>query len=254
VDNSLIKSSASCVLARMPKLYRALLETVGRRNTEKLAYLQLVKSGWTVFDVGANTGYYTILFSHLVGSKGHVHAFEPVPPTFNALSERLAVEGIFSNVRSNSKAVCDVDGQSVELVLPGDDHGQASLAIHASGSWKAKARTPFTVQSITLDKYAEANDVRGIDFLKIDVEGAELLVLRGARRILSRHRPLILLEFFEDWTRDFQYGAPDIIDLLVEMGYRFFYLDDFTVLQNPIQQLRTIGRSVNVICSPVKLC
>jgi FkbM family methyltransferase len=248
-----LKSYASCLLSRSPAVYRGLLRSLGRVNTEKFAYLTLLRSGQTVFDVGANTGYYTVLFSHIVGPNGRVHAFEAVPPTFAALSSRLVGERVFANVTPNAAAICDTAGQLVELTLPGDDHGQASLAAHTSGSWASSNRTSFQVESMTLDLYAETNGIRKVDFVKIDVEGAELLVLRGARSLLSRDKPTILLEFFEGWSRDFKYGAKELITLLADVGYSYFCLDDFTFLEDPVAQLANANRSVNVICSTARL-
>jgi hypothetical protein len=73
------------VLARVPRLYRRLVRLRRAPNAEKLVFLSAVRAGDTVFDVGANTGYYTVLFSHLVGRRGCVHGFEPVAPTMTYL-------------------------------------------------------------------------------------------------------------------------------------------------------------------------
>jgi predicted methyltransferase len=72
-------------LARRPRLYSELLRTLGRGSLEKRTFLRAIRSGDVVIDVGANEGYFTLLFSDIVGATGEVHAFEPAEPTFNVL-------------------------------------------------------------------------------------------------------------------------------------------------------------------------
>src|SRR5262245_22362277 len=94
-------------LARMPGLYARLVGLRRHPNLEKILYLRLIRRGDAVLDVGANTGYYTLLFSHLAGAHGRVHAFEPVPPTFALLSRNTRRA---DNVVLNDCAVSDTAG------------------------------------------------------------------------------------------------------------------------------------------------
>ena len=142
------RSTAEFLLARRPALYDALLRLRPGHDLDKRVFLRLVREGDVVFDVGANLGLYTLLFSHRTGRTGQVHAFEPAPPTFQALLCNLDREGRFRNVVANGVAVGAAAG-TASLYLPGDDHGQASLTgrpgapgRESRGSPSSRSRSP----------------------------------------------------------------------------------------------------------------
>jgi FkbM family methyltransferase len=191
-----------------------------------------------------------MLFSNIVGRRGKVHAFEPVPPTFDLLKKRYETEHIYSNVRLSRCIVCSEEGSELDIRVPGEDYGQASLTAHKSGSWaKDTDQKTYKCNTKALDCYVAEQNIQHVNFIKIDVEGAELLVLKGALATLSRYKPTMLLEFFEGWTRDFNYAAPELISLLKSVGYTYFYLDNLQALHEPISELAAKRHSVNVICA-----
>lgn len=246
-----LRSRVDFLLTRWPALYAGILRLRRARDADKLAFLRLVKPGGVVFDVGANNGYYTVLFSHLAGLRGEVHAFEPVPPTFERLAANLARECRFGNVRAHRTAVGDAVGTAV-LFLPGEDHGQASLARHREGSWNADGPVAEHASPLTtLDAYVAECGVGRIDFLKCDVEGAELAVLRGGVDLLERHRPVLHLEVYPAWTRDFGYGPSELAAFLAHLGYR-----DLILLRDgaasPVRpgDLESLESSANLLCFP----
>jgi FkbM family methyltransferase len=247
-----LRSRLDFLLTRWPALYAAALRRRPARDADKIAFLRLVRRGDVVFDVGANLGYYTVLFSHLAGPRGEVHAFEPVPATFERLAASLARECRSGNVQANRTAVGDSTGTAV-LFLPGDDHGQASLARHAGdGSWSAgPAVTEHASPLTTLDAYARERGVRRIDFLKCDVEGAELAVLLGAAGLLERHRPVLHLEVCPAWTRDFGYAPGELAEFVRGLGY-----SELRLLRGggpePVRagDLDRLEASANLLCLP----
>jgi hypothetical protein len=107
------------------------------------------------------------------------------------------------------------------IFLPNGDHGQAALVQHCDGSWRNGKVTPIEIEMIRLDQYAQG--LNKIDLLKCDVEGAELLVLRGAESSLRRFRPRIFLELDERWTTSFGWMPGDVIRFLRGIGYKHFY-------------------------------
>jgi FkbM family methyltransferase len=213
--------------ARVPGLYARLVGLRRRPNIEKIAFLRLLHRGDTVLDIGANAGYYTLLFSHLAGPRGHVHAFEPIPPTFALLSSHITHGRRFDNAVLNNCAVsdaADAAGGPLTLFVPGADFGQASLARHHNaGSWQREEPVrSWPATAVTLDSYCAA--LPRLDFIKCDVEGAELKVLRGAAATLRRFTPLLSLEVCADWTEGFGYEPADLVRFLAPFGYSRFYL------------------------------
>jgi FkbM family methyltransferase len=140
----------------------------------------LITPGSAVFDIGANVGYYTLLASVLAGESGHVYAFEPVPRNLRYLRRHIALNQL-SNVTVMDSAVSDVTGRSRFSV-------SGSSAI---GSLSEQGE--IEVATLALDDLDAAQGVRAKSHLKIDVEGAELKVLRGAEAFLKTWRPSILL-------------------------------------------------------------
>ena len=208
------------LFAKAPKLYLATLKALRRGSQEKRMYLSLIRKGDVVIDIGANVGYFTMLFSDLVGPSGEVHAFEPLPSTFELLSGNIRRFPAHKNVILNCFALGEQD-QRTTLFVPNEDHGQAALAQHRVGSWATNRTRAVSVEMMRLDRYAER--LAKIDFVKCDVEGAELLVLRGGESTLRRCRPKIFLEIEEHWTISFGWTAADVVRFLREIGYQHFY-------------------------------
>lgn len=162
---------------------------LGLYEAEKLAEMEAhLRRGGVFVDIGAQAGYHTLLASLLVGSPGAVYAFEPLPRNHEYLLKHLAINDIF-NVQPVRAAVSDQVG---ELRF---DPGPGFMAGHLS------AEGAVTVQCVTLDGWLEAEERRVPTAIKIDVEGAELRVLRGAERTLRTHKPVVMVD-----THDFLGG------------------------------------------------
>ena len=166
---------------------------------------------WVTFDIGMNFGYFTCL---LASFSKEVHGFEPVG--WLAARSRANVElNAFANATINELALSDHAG-TAQLNLPDPDHcnwGTSSL-VHKSSSQTAVVEVPLE----TLDRYCEAHRITRLDFMKVDVEGAEHLVFRGAEKTLERMRPTIIFEFNEE-------SGPETYGLLEKLGYGFFDMD-----------------------------
>jgi FkbM family methyltransferase len=141
-------------------------------NYEKIFYLNHLKRNYVVFDLGANKGYFTKLFCNIVGPFGEVHAFEPVKDTFLE-----NIRGFSGNTPANLKlhnlAVGDRN-TNIEILVPAGDYGQASLKSHKTGSWHVGQFEQVLCKMIRLDDYIQENSISVIDFIKCDIEGAEL--------------------------------------------------------------------------------
>ena len=152
----------------------------------------VVRPGWTAADVGANIGYATLLLAKCVGPSGRVLAFEPLAENFRMLEENILLNR-HPNVTAENLALMAHAGRiELRTATPGAMTWAASAALDAS-----KAVETQSAEAITLDEYAERNGIARIDFLKMDVEGAEADVLAGMTAILDRHKPVLLIEIHQ---------------------------------------------------------
>lgn len=194
---------------RFPKLYARLSSLRKTPNYEKILYLRTVKKGAVVIDAGANRGYFTTLFSMLVGSTGEVHAFEPVPETYDLLLTNTRRRT--SNVKANHLAVGRTRGKA-PISYDLDDSEKASLA-HAS----ATNANSCEVEVIPLDEYMNEEDIRRLDFVKVDVEGYELQALHGMNNSLKKFTPQLSIE-----VTLLHEERPALFSFLKQVGYDAF--------------------------------
>ena len=209
-------------LTRFPRLYLMVEEHREWQNWDKRVYLSVIERGDTVMDIGANVGAHTVAFSHLVGLEGRVLSYEPVPANFDRLRETVYKRTRYPNTAIFEKAVGNPSNPEERALVkvPGDDFTQASLALHSAGSWKnAGAVTEFDVTLTSIDAEAARMGSPALDFIKIDVEGAELDVLKGGADILGSVRPMIYCEVFERWAESFHYSPADLFDYVASLGY-----------------------------------
>jgi FkbM family methyltransferase len=185
---------------------------------------RLVEPGDVCIDVGANFGQYTVPLSRIVGPSGRVLSFEPVPYSGRVLRRVVARTGL-SNVTIHDVAASDHEG-SVRMSVPSAgarvfQFGLAHVSPDADGGDDGESRTS-DARCVTLDDYLADEDLARLSFLKIDVEGAELMVLRGARRLLDTARPIVLCEVEERHTARYQHRPADVLELLVNHGYEAY--------------------------------
>ncbi len=142
----------------------------------------LVPNGATVCDIGANAGFYTLGMSRMVGERGRVLAFEPVPENLSKIRRHLAINKI-DNVTLSDCALSDKSGHVA--FARGENDFTGGIATEPVDS--------FQVPTISLDEFLAENAIVDPTFLKIDVEGAEAKVLAGAKALLARAHPTMLI-------------------------------------------------------------
>lgn len=176
-----------------------------------------VESGSICCDIGANVGYYSLLFASLA-REGTVHSFEPVPLNFYVLCTNRLLNR-FSNLILNSCAVSDSNG-AASFVVSRD----SAFSSFVDTGMKPKAME-ISVPIIRLDSYCEQNAVSRIDVLKVDVEGAEGKVLSGATELLgdcSRRPRTVMLELYEPMLVRYESSIDQILCVMERFDYRPF--------------------------------
>ncbi len=202
--------------------------------------------GMNVVDAGANEGLYSLFAAAKVGREGHVWAVEPSDRELRRLSANLALNAA-ANVSSHRLALSNENG-SAQLIVASDEHGGhnslGKLAYASTESLHHEA-----VQTQTLDAFVDANQVDRIDFLKIDVEGAEERLIEGGRRAIARFLPVILFEASERSLLAQGGSVGGLCGTLRAQNYEIFRFDESTGLAVPA----TDGiYSENLIAVPVE--
>ncbi|MBT4224272.1 MAG: FkbM family methyltransferase [Opitutae bacterium] len=182
---------------------------------DKYIFLSLVRPGYIVVDGGANIGDYTQIFSRIVGASGQVLSFELAPPTLEKLKSNIQSWRLL-NVKTFSCALSNKNEQAI-IQLPGGVSGYASLSSHTE-AWGDSPVESFNVETCRLDDFAQFSFDR-LDFMKLDLEGAEPLAVEGASSILSRFLPSLHVEFSPLFMKDFDYGIEEFLDKLSDIGY-----------------------------------
>lgn len=190
----------------------------GAYEREDLAMvLRLLPPDACVYDVGANIGWYSLNIARGLPS-AQIYAFEPVPNTFALLTQNIARNGL-TNIQPFNHGFSDEE-QTLEFFFYKEGSGNASSANLAE---RADAeRVECLVKRLDDFSHVQCHPP---DFIKCDVEGAELLVLRGAQETLRRARPILFVEMLRKWAAKFGYHPNAIMTLLADIGYDCFAID-----------------------------
>ncbi|HBL10847.1 MAG TPA: hypothetical protein DD379_05475 [Cyanobacteria bacterium UBA11162] len=149
---------------------------------------EYLEKGDIVIDVGANFGLHTLYAAKLVGSQGYVFAFEPVVSNLTLLQKNVVLSGVDQQVKIVPKAVSNSSQSFLNFYLPREE-----IAVTASLRPTSENIKTTQVPNVRLDDYWEKINLP-VRFIKIDVEGAELEVLRGAENLLKQWQPILLIE------------------------------------------------------------
>jgi FkbM family methyltransferase len=207
----------------------------------------VVRPGDVCLDIGANMGWYTTLLHSLVGPGGAVHAFEPVPRIFAALARNVALLDRPTNVHLRNVALGDSPGTVPIHLFAGLPDGHASLS-----DMDRDDHQTVDVDLITLDSYLEDEDVGPVDVVKMDIEGAELLFLRGAERLFAQDvPPTWMIEMALGTTTGFGYRPDELVQFLrARAEYDLYAVDDLTDRLHPIEGFAADDIGANVLCVP----
>lgn len=219
-DNALVYKSLS-YLKKHPKLFSGIISPfqIISEGYEMDFFKKEIKPGMTVLDIGANVGIYTLTASALVGDKGKVFAFEPDKLNFKMLEDAVLKHSCKNTFLENI-ALSNKKGSTklyIDEVNPGNhSFGQKNLY---------KGKKAVTIQTIKLDDYLAKNGVKKVDFIKIDVQGAESLVFAGASKLLKQKNIKILMEYWPAGIKNVGQSPEKFLEMFAKAGFKFKVLD-----------------------------
>jgi len=224
------------------------IATGNYEETETAFVKQQVRRGMAVLDLGANLGWFTVQLGLLVGAEGRVDAFEPRSDLADLLNKTLT-ENRLTNVTVHN---CALGSENA--------HGQMIWSSHdinpgGTNLVLSDLPVPGIIAQPVFVKTLDSCVSHRIDFIKIDVEGSELLALRGAERILIRDRPAILIEINSaNLLRTSGISATEFGSYVEQLGYRLFQIaaDGSCGRRIPTSELSAIRALVNVAMLPTE--
>jgi FkbM family methyltransferase len=209
----------------------------GVYEPETMAFvLHHLTSGGTFVDVGANIGVFTISAGRAVGETGCVLAIEPSPRMFPYLSYNVSVNGL-TNVSLQEGAIFDCDVSQLPFYeAPVEHFGMGALAPQFFTK-------PISVSARSLDSLLAEKGIRHVDVLKVDVEGFEAAVFRGAVKLLTGEAPPVIIFEFCDWAEERvpEASIGDAQRVLHEYGYSIWRMTDFATHRPPLQAILATG-------------
>ncbi|MDD5312471.1 MAG: FkbM family methyltransferase [Dehalococcoidia bacterium] len=185
-------------------------------------FQQYVKRGMTVITIGANIGYFVLLFSSLVGKDGKVFAFEPAPQNFNLLVRNIELNG-YDNIVALQKAVSDRSGAGILYIDKSDPAGHSLFQEATNQVTGGKAET-LSVDMVSLDEYFKNNNISA-DIIQMDIQGAEPLAVKGMENLISSSKEVkIFTEFWPFGLEKSGFSAEQYWTQLNQLGFKYIYL------------------------------
>ncbi len=208
---------------------------------------RFIRAGDMVLDVGANIGYYSVIFSKIVGERGKVIAFEPTEHFGKVLRMNTEANGlnnveIFKIGLSNKR-------QKLNIQI-----GDSSATLHVPG--KIPLNAEEMIELVTLDEFVESHKPSKIDFIKVDVDGHEPAFLEGAWRTLEKYDPTVLMEISHMHYFEAGYTAWDFYEILKKKKFRIYSEEDLAEIKTKEDFLIKCGNfncSANIIISKKEL-
>ena len=217
LPEQVVRRNATIVLNRLdPVISGALLLHVYEREQTSF-FLSACEPGSVFLDIGANSGYYTALFLAHAGAHSRTVALEPDPESFELLQRTVKANGGI-NATCLQLAASDASGTAY-LYRNADNRGDNRL------NWHDQASSMCQVHMVNVDAILSQLDVRGLNLIKMDVQGFEALVLKGIKHTLSTASRMILMSEF--WPRGIEHTGHDpaqMLEFLEELGFSVFQL------------------------------
>jgi FkbM family methyltransferase len=181
---------------------------------ESMAYV-LIQNGDTILDIGAHIGWYSINFAKRF-PVSKVYAFEPIEYTFEFLKRNIERNHLSNVIFLNFGLSSREEEKDLYYFKGGSAIASIENLIPHQNVKKIKCRLR------PLDAILAELEMKSVNFIKCDIEGAELFMLQGAQKTIDKFKPVILIELYEEWCNKCGYSSKDIIVFLTSMGYGLF--------------------------------
>lgn len=195
-------------------------------------------------DVGANVGFYSLMLSQKC-VQGKVYAFEPVATNYAALEKNIIINKLDNVIRVVKKGLWN-ENTTLVFALPDEEHNNLGSFSAGKNSLKKSA---MSCDVVTLDSFVQAEQLKRIDVIKMDIEGAELFALKGAEKALREFKPVIQIELNRKACENFDYSLIDIEKFLKSMDYHFYKVGHIAEKSGFIETFSGIEQ-VNVFAIP----
>lgn len=184
---------------------------------------KLFEGNKTFFDIGANIGWHSLTLSARFRDS-HFYCFEPIPETFRHLQENILLNA-FNNIKTYNLALSNSSSKK-EYFFYKACSGNASAVDLSTRPDVEK----IECQQVQLDEFMRNANLPAPDFIKCDVEGAELLVFQGGADTIASAKPIIMAEILRKWSAKYGYNPNEIFQLLTGLGYLAFTTDGYHLM------------------------
>jgi FkbM family methyltransferase len=209
---------------------------------------RILEPGMVFMDIGAYQGIYSLVAGNKLQQDGTIIAFEPSPREYRRLRMHLCLNGL-SGARAEQIALGATAKPTTFFQVITGDTARNGLRPPACSDPVAK----ISVNLISLDDYVTRRQLTRLDIIKLDVEGGEMDVLRGAAGVLAKFRPLLICEVLDATTQVWGYNARQIISTLQDEGYDWFeFTEDGSAVPHAIQD--EYPRVKNYLAVPKEKC
>lgn len=198
---------------------------------------KVLKKGDCFLDIGANIGYFSLIAANIVQNEGVVYSFEASDKTFQKLERNIELNRI-NNLKLFNFAVSNKE-ESLTFNIQKDGNSGMSSFRKLDG-YKAES---ITINAKPIDYFL--NEMSKIKLIKMDIEGAEGMVIEGMQNLINRDRPFITLELVDKYLIQLGYSAQNIIEKLKQLNYQIYFLDF------PLKMVSEAPKEqCNILCIP----
>jgi len=155
------------------------------------AIVNLVNPGDTIYDIGANIGFMTLLFARRTGPQGHVYAFEALPENAARLNSNIEINALKERVTIIQAAVVELSGPTEFLIGPSTGMGKVT---GSAGRTSVEYDGSIRIKALSIDDFIKSSGNPSPSIVKMDIEGGEVLALPGMVNLLRERRPIMLVE------------------------------------------------------------